>query len=277
MIAGVVGGGTMGLGIAHAFAVNGVAVLLCEPDEAARDRGREQFARLILDGVRRGKLSDGDASLAHECIRFVDDVAAFPTGIDIAIESVPERLEVKHAVLRAIEARGPSIIGTNTSSLSIDSLATSLDDPAQFLGFHFFNPVWAKSLVEIVMGTATTQETLQRSVAIAKAIGKNTIVVKDSPGFATSRLGLALGLEAIRLLESGAASAEDIDIAMTEGYGHPMGPLRLTDLVGLDVRLDIARYLHTVYGDRYAPPKLLEEMVADGRLGKKSGQGFFAW
>jgi 3-hydroxybutyryl-CoA dehydrogenase len=277
VIAGVVGGGTMGLGIAHAFAVSAIPVVLCEPDEARRARAQGIFAGVVSSGVQRGKLSAEQAATAHECIRFAASVHHIPTGADVVVESVPERLDVKHAVLKQIEEREPVLLGTNTSSLSIDSLAASLQRPERFLGFHFFNPVWAKQLVEIVVGTQTSEESRSRAVAAAAAIGKATIVVGDSPGFATSRLGLALGLEAIRLLESGIATAEDIDTAMTLGYGHPMGPLRLTDLVGLDVRLDIARYLQTVYGDRFSPPRLLEEMVAEGRLGQKTGEGFYRW
>jgi 3-hydroxybutyryl-CoA dehydrogenase len=277
VIAGVVGGGTMGLGIAHAFAVRGMPVVLCDPDEGARERAQATFSSLVSGGVARGKLSAEQAAAAHECLRLVASVAAIPAGADLVVESVPERLDIKQDVLRQIEEREPLVVGSNTSSLSIDILAAGLAHPERFLGFHFFNPVWAKQLVEIVVGRSTSDDTRALALDAAAAIGKDTIVVKDSAGFATSRLGLILGLEAIRLLESGIASAEDIDTAMTMGYGHPMGPLRLTDLVGLDVRLDIARYLQSVYGERFAPPRLLETMVAEGRLGKKSGEGFYRW
>lgn len=277
MIAAVVGAGTMGLGIAHAFAINGVTTTLCEPVPEARDRAQRQFDAVLDDGARRGKLTDERAARARAGLNFVAAVSDVPIGADIVIESVPERLELKQQVLRDLESRGPQIIGSNTSSLSIDSLAERLARPERFLGVHFFNPVWAKTLVEVVVGSATSEETLRAALGVAKAIGKETITVKDSPGFTTSRLGVILGLEAIRLLESGAASAEDIDTVMTLGYAHAMGPLRLTDLVGLDVRLDIARNLQSVYGDRFAPPNLLQQMVAEGRLGKKSGRGFFDW
>jgi 3-hydroxybutyryl-CoA dehydrogenase len=267
----------MGLGIAHAFAINDFVVTLCEPFDAARERARDEFTQVVASGVARGKLSQDEADHAHANIEFVGAVDDIPAGADLIIESVPELEAIKLDVLKSIEARRPVLIGSNTSSLSIDMLAGALNDPTTFCGFHFFNPVWSKSLVEIVVGTSTSAETLERTKTFARDIHKDVIVVKDSPGFATSRLGLALGLEAIRLLESGIASAEDIDTAMTKGYGHPMGPLRLTDLVGLDVRLNIAHYLETVYGDRFAAPLMLEEMVADGKLGKKSGQGFFSW
>jgi 3-hydroxybutyryl-CoA dehydrogenase len=277
MIAGVVGVGSMGLGIAHAFAVRGIPVVACEPDEAARDRAAVRFGAVVQDGVRRGKLSEVDAQRARDCFRLVPRIGDLPAGADVVIESAPERLALKHEVLREIEGRTPILLGSNTSSLSIEELSRPLRHPDRVLGFHFFNPVWAKQLVEIVVAPATGDPALRQALDIVRAIGKEAITVRDSPGFATSRLGVLLGLEAIRILESGIATAEDIDRSMTGGYGHPMGPLRLTDLVGLDVRLDIARYLATVYGDRFAPPPLLERMVAEGRLGQKSGAGFFTW
>jgi 3-hydroxybutyryl-CoA dehydrogenase len=277
MIAGVVGAGAMGLGIAHAFAVSGIPVVACEPDDAARERAAARFTSVLEDGVRRGKLSEVDAGRARDCFRLVSRIADLPDGADVVIESAPEKLDLKRGVLHEIEGRAPVLLGTNTSSLSIDELARDLDRPDRLLGFHFFNPVWAKRLVEIVVGSATSGPALEQALDTVRAIGKEAITVQDAPGFATSRLGVLLGLEAIRILESGIASAEDIDLSMTGGYGHPMGPLRLTDLVGLDVRLDIARYLATVYGDRFTPPALLEQMVAEGRLGQKSGRGFFTW
>lgn len=193
------------------------------------------------------------------------------------MEAVPERLEEKRAVLRDAAALNPALLGSNTSSIAIGELAAGLDAPERFLGLHFFNPVWAMALLEIVVGPATAEETTAAAVALAGRLGKDPVVVRDLPGFATSRLGVTLGLEAIRMVADGVASPADIDKAMVLGYRHPIGPLELTDLVGLDVRLDIARTLQAAYGDRFAPPPLLVEMVADGRLGKKSGQGFYQW
>ena len=193
------------------------------------------------------------------------------------MEAVPERLEQKRAVLRDAAALHPALLGSNTSSIAIGELAAGLDAPERFLGLHFFNPVWAMALLEIVVGPATAEETTAAAVALAGRLGKDPVVVRDLPGFATSRLGVTLGLEAIRMVADGVASPADIDKAMVLGYRHPIGPLELTDLVGLDVRLDIARTLQAAYGDRFAPPPLLVEMVADGRLGKKSGQGFYQW
>jgi 3-hydroxybutyryl-CoA dehydrogenase len=180
-------------------------------------------------------------------------------------------------VLAAAEPTDPRLLASNTSSIAIGELAGTLRAPERFLGLHFFNPVWAMPLLEIVVGEGTAPATTERAVAVAARLGKTPVVVRDLPGFATSRLGVALGLEAIRMLEDGVASAADIDKAMTLGYRHPMGPLELTDVVGLDVRLDIARTLQRAYGDRFAPPGLLSRMVAEGRLGRKSGEGFYRW
>jgi 3-hydroxybutyryl-CoA dehydrogenase len=170
-----------------------------------------------------------------------------------------------------------AIFATNTSSISVTELMTATKRPERFIGLHFFNPVWAMALLEIVVGPATGDDTTATAVALADRLGKDPVVVRDMPGFATSRLGVALGLEAIRMVSDGVASAADIDKAMMLGYRHPMGPLELGDVVGLDVRLDIARTLQATYGDRFAPPQLLIDMVAEGKLGRKSGQGFYTW
>ena len=171
-----------------------------------------------------------------------------------------------------------ALLATNTSSLSVAAIAAATARPARVLGMHFFNPVHLMKLVEVVTHAGTAPASVETAVALARRFGKEPIVVRDSPGFASSRLGVALGLEAMRMLEDGVASAEDIDRAMELGYNHPVGPLRLTDLVGLDVRLAIARYLHrTLGGGRFAPPAILERLVAEGKLGKKAGEGFFKW
>lgn len=198
---------------------------------------------------------------------------------DLAIEAVPENPSLKLAVLARIEQQVPrsALVATNTSSLSIDELAGALEVPGRFVGMHFFNPVPRSALVEIVTGRLTAAGTVERARAWVSELGKESIVVRDSPGFATSRLGVAIGLEAIRMLEEGVASAEDIDKGMVLGYRFPMGPLRLTDLVGLDVRLAIAEHLASTLGERFAPPALLRDKVAAGELGKKAGKGFFTW
>ncbi|ADU05765.1 3-hydroxyacyl-CoA dehydrogenase family protein [Micromonospora aurantiaca] len=273
----VVGAGTMGLGIAYVAAGAGYAVELVEVDPA---RGAEALRRLgeLWDrGVQRGKLTEEAATANRERVTLRAGLAEVAEGADVIVEAVPERLDLKRAVLREAESRRPALLGSNTSSIPIAELAAGLDRPADFVGLHFFNPVWAMALLEVVVGPATAPETTEAAVALAARLGKDPVVVRDMPGFATSRLGVTLGLEAIRMVADEVASPADIDKAMVLGYRHPIGPLELTDLVGLDVRLDIARTLQAAYGDRFAPPPLLVEMVAAGKLGKKSGQGFYTW
>ena len=273
----VVGGGTMGAGIVYVFAAAGFDVRLVEPDHARAAAVRTTLADVASDGVKRGKLSAAQANQVTESVQRCAAIAELPTDLDLAIETVPERLDLKQQVLAEIASRSPRMIATNTSALSIDTLARSVRDPANFLGMHFFNPVWSLAMVELVRGRHTSDETISRAAQFAAATGKTTITVRDVPGFATSRLDLIASLEAIRMLQDGVASAADIDRAMVVAYRHPVGPLRLSDIVGLDVRLDIARGLNTALGERYAPPRLLEEMVARGDLGQKSGKGFFDW
>ncbi|WP_431873947.1 3-hydroxyacyl-CoA dehydrogenase family protein [Micromonospora marina] len=273
----VVGAGTMGLGIAYVAAGAGYAVELVEVDPA---RGAEALRRLgeLWDrGVQRGKLTEEAATANRERVTLRAGLTEVAEGADVIVEAVPERLDLKRAVLREAESRRPALLGSNTSSIPIAELAAGLDRPAEFVGLHFFNPVWAMALLEVVVGPATAPQTTEAAVALAARLGKDPVVVRDMPGFATSRLGVTLGLEAIRMVADEVASPADIDKAMVLGYRHPIGPLELTDLVGLDVRLDIARTLQAAYGDRFAPPPLLVEMVAAGRLGKKSGQGFYTW
>lgn len=273
----VVGGGTMGVGIVYVFAMAGFPVTLVEPD-ADRARGvATTLAATAAGAVKRGKLDAETARARTASVTYLSSVADLPEGMDLVIETVPERIEIKREVLRAIAARRPKIIATNTSALSIDVLAEFVEDRSRFLGMHFFNPVWSLHLVELILGRDTSEATLGTARAVAEAAGKTTINVKDAPGFATSRLDLIAAMEAIRMVEDGVASAEDIDRAMVVAYRHPIGPLRLSDIVGLDVRLDIARNLAKTLGPRYAPPRLLEEMVGRGDLGRKSGKGFFDW
>lgn len=274
---GVVGAGTMGLGIVHSFATSGYDVVLVEQSVERRDAALAALREVLESGRTRGKLSQEEMDSALARTTAVTDVDELPEDLDVVIEALPELPDLKRDLLARIERRRPRVLGTNTSSISIDQLAVAVSEPGRFIGIHYFNPVWAKKLVEVVVGTATEPGVVDAVRGLLAATGKEAIVVRDSPGFASSRLGVLLGLEAMRMVEEGVASAEDIDTAMTLGYGHPMGPLRLTDLVGLDVRLDIARNLQKTYGDRFAPPALLEELVAKGDLGKKTGQGFFTW
>ncbi|HZN20050.1 MAG TPA: 3-hydroxyacyl-CoA dehydrogenase family protein [Micromonosporaceae bacterium] len=273
----VVGAGTMGVGIAYAAAGAGYDVELVEVDPQQAEAATAALSGLWDRAVERGKLAASEAAARRTRVVLRPDVAEVAGGPDVVVEAVPERPDLKAAVLAAAEATGPALLASNTSSISIGALAAGLAHPERFCGLHFFNPVWAMTLVEVVVGPATAAETTAAAVALARRLGKEPVTVRDAPGFATSRLGVLLGLEAIRMVEDGVADAADIDKAMVLGYRHPVGPLELTDVVGLDVRLDIARTLAQAYGDRFAPPALLERMVAQGRLGRKSGEGFYRW
>ncbi|MGQ0814812.1 MAG: 3-hydroxyacyl-CoA dehydrogenase family protein [Gemmatimonadota bacterium] len=275
----VVGAGTMGHGIAQVAAAADCTVVLLDTTAEVVEHGLTRIRENLAEGIKRGKVSDHEHAAILDRISTATDTAAIADS-EIVIEAVPERMELKHAVLRAVEdaAADTCILASNTSSLSINALQRELKRPQRMLGLHFFNPVHINTLVEIVAGTATDAATLAAATEFVRQIGKEPVTVRDSPGFASSRLGVLLGLEAMRMLEEGVASAEDIDKALELGYRHPMGPLKLTDLVGLDVRLDIARYLHEKLGaEHFRPPRILEEMVAQGKLGKKTGEGFYKW
>jgi len=267
----------MGVGIAYVAASAGYTTEVVEVDAARRAAALQTLAARWQGAVKRGLIAAEDAEAAQARVVALESIEVIEDEPDVIVEAVPERLDLKHALLVAAEAKRPRLLGSNTSSISIAAIAEPLAHPERFIGLHFFNPVWAMALLEIVVGPATADETTAAAVALAGRLGKDPVVVRDKPGFATSRLGVALGLEAIRMVEDGVASAADIDKAMTLGYRHPMGPLELGDVVGLDVRLDIARTLEAAYGPRFAPPKLLVDMVAAGSLDKKSGQGFYTW
>jgi 3-hydroxybutyryl-CoA dehydrogenase len=266
----------MGVGIAHVFAALGEPIVVVEADDARAGAAHRAIAESLMRAGARGHVADADAAL--QLLTVTADRAALAPAT-LVIEAVPEDAGLKSEVLAGIEqVVGPhTIIATNTSSISVDALAGVLARPDRFVGMHFFNPVPASQLVEVVRGAGTAPETVATVRQWADRIGKRTVEVADSPGFASSRLGLAIGLEAIRMVEEGVASPGDIDDAMVLGYRFPMGPLRLTDLVGLDVRLGVAEYLAGTLGDRFAPPQLLRDKVARGELGKKSGRGFFDW
>lgn len=273
----VVGGGTMGVGIVYVFAAAGWNVWVVEPNDASANTLQKTLEETAAAGLKRGKLNESNVAHITTGVQGLRSADELPVGLDLVVETVPERMDIKRVVLGQIDARLPSIIATNTSAMSINELAKCVKDPSSFLGMHFFNPVWSLAMVELIRGDATSASTLAMAQSYSDSIGKTSITVRDVPGFATSRLDLIASLEAMRMLQDGVASAEDIDKAMLIAYRHPMGPLRLSDIVGLDVRLDIARQLSATLGDRYAPPKILEEMVARGDLGRKSGKGFFDW
>lgn len=274
---GVIGGGTMGVGIAYVAALAGGSVSVVEPDPQRITTARQVIAQAVSAAIRRGRLDPVDEGALARRVTFVTEISELDTNLDLLVESVPERLELKLGVLEQAATRTPRLLASNTSALSIDQLAEAVSHPDRFLGMHFFNPVWSLKLVEIVRGRATSEETLKAARELIEWLGKQSITVTDVPGFATSRLDLIAALEAMRMVESGVASAEDIDRAAVLAYRHPVGPLRLSDIVGLDVRLDIARVLEAAHGPRFSPPAILCDMVRTGRLGKKSGQGFFAW
>jgi 3-hydroxybutyryl-CoA dehydrogenase len=276
----VLGAGTMGHGIAQVCAMAGYDVQIADASVELAQAGVVRVRANLEEGVQRGKLDAGMLADTMSRIAVAPTLDAACSSADLIIEAVPERIELKRDVLERAEraARPSCILATNTSSLSIGEMQQWLQRPAQLLGLHFFNPVHINKLVEVVRGPLSSEATVEAGLEVVRRIGKEAVLVNDAPGFATSRLGVLLGLEAMRMLEQGVASAADIDRALELGYRHPMGPLKLTDLVGLDVRLDIARYLHEKLGaEHFRPPRILEEMVAAGHLGRKSGRGFYEW
>jgi 3-hydroxybutyryl-CoA dehydrogenase len=276
----VIGAGTMGHGIAQVAAMAGWEAVVVDRTEALVQAALGRIRENLDGGVERGKVSPEARKAALDRLSGATSIDAGVDRAGLVVEAVPERLDLKRRVFQEVEQAAPStaLMATNTSGLSISAIQAGLGGADRVVGLHFFNPVHIMALVEVVRGEHTSVESVERAVEWARSLGKEPIVVRDSPGFASSRLGVALGLEAMRMLEEGVASAAAIDTAMTLGYRHPMGPLRLTDLVGLDVRLAIAEYLHEeLGGDRFRPPAILREKVARGELGQKSGRGFFDW
>jgi 3-hydroxybutyryl-CoA dehydrogenase len=276
---GVLGAGTMGHGIAQVAAACGCEVVMRDIDAGAVERGLKSIERNLEKGIQLGKITEADRDGTLERIYTSVDLKDIRDS-DIVIEAAPEILDLKQSLLRETEVLVGSncIFATNTSSLSISEIAGASARPERVVGMHFFNPVHIMRLVEIVVGEHTADDTTATVRDLAQRMRKDPIVVRDVPGFASSRLGVTLGLEAMRMLEQGVASARDIDTAMELGYNHPVGPLKLTDLVGLDVRLNIAEYLHRkLQSETFRPPEILRRMVSEGKLGKKSGEGFYKW
>ncbi|MCB9897543.1 MAG: 3-hydroxyacyl-CoA dehydrogenase family protein [Planctomycetes bacterium] len=268
----------MGRGIAQVAAATGSHVTLLDNDEARAKAAHDGIASSLERAVARGKVGADERTRILAAIRPSTDLDGAAKDADVVVEAVPEKIEIKRALFARLGKTCPShtLLGSNTSSLSIASIAQDCPAAERVIGLHFFNPVPAMALIEIVHGRQTAQASVDAAVAFALRLGKDPILVRDSPGFATSRLGVLLGLEAMRMVEEEVASAADIDKAMKLGYRHPMGPLELTDLVGLDVRLAIAEHLHRELGsETFRPPEILRRMVAEGRLGKKSGKGFY--
>jgi 3-hydroxybutyryl-CoA dehydrogenase len=275
----VIGTGTMGRGIGYLSAVAGYDTVIHDVDAFALDAARASIESMLRKGVERGRLDETTARASLDRLQLIPDLEPAVRSSDLIIEAVPESYDLKQSLFAQADVfcAPEAILASNTSSISITRLATNVERRDRFAGMHFFNPPHAMKLIEIVRGEETSDATIAEVRGVAEKMGKEPIVVRDAPGFATSRLGVAIGLEAIRMLEGGVASAEDIDRAMELGYNHPMGPLRLTDLVGLDVRLGIAEYLASTLGPRFEPPQLLRAMVVEGKLGRKTGQGFYKW
>lgn len=275
----VIGAGTMGHGIAHVSALAGYSVQLYDIDQGRVSAGLGKVKSNLDKGVEKGKLAAEDRDRAVALIAGTTHLGDL-AGADLVIEAVPEKIELKQALFRELDGTcaASAIFATNTSSLSIARIAAGLRDPGRVIGTHFFNPVHIMTLLELVVHAGTRDDVRAAVLEYGARIGKECIVVNDAPGFATSRLGVCLGMEAIRMVEQGVASPEDIDKAMSLGYRHPVGPLRLTDMVGLDVRMNIGDYLaRELNNPAFEPPALMRKMVAEGKLGQKSGEGFYRW
>ncbi|MEY2805705.1 MAG: hypothetical protein RIR65_122 [Planctomycetota bacterium] len=278
-VAAVLGSGTMGNGIAQVLAQTGLEVRMYDIADAQLAKGMAAIRANLDKGVEKGKVAAADRDAALARLSTTTDLAAAARGVDVVVEAVPEKLELKQELFQAIGAMlGEGVLlATNTSSLSISRIASVTRHPGRVVGMHFFNPVHLMKLVEVVEAEQSAEPAVLAAMDLSRRMGKDPIRVKDAPGFASSRLGIAIGLEAMRMVEEGVASPADIDKAMVLGYGFPMGPLQLTDLVGLDVRLNIADYLYKQVGDRFLAPGILRDKVARGELGKKSGKGFYEW
>lgn len=275
----VLGAGTMGHGIAQVAAQAGNDVWLRDVDEGVLAEGIEAIGANLQGGVERDKVTPEEKAATLDRVEATTDLAAAAAGVDLVVEAVPEDIDLKRQVFEDTEANAPddAVIATNTSSLPVTEIASALADPSRAIGLHFFNPVHVMDLVEVVVAEQTADATLTVAEEFVAGVDKEAVVVQDAPGFATSRLGVALGVEAIRMVQEGVASPADVDRAMELGYNHPMGPLELTDVVGLDVRLDICEHLREELGERFRPPQLLRKKVRAGDLGRKTGEGFYRW
>ena len=275
----MIGAGTMGGGIAQVCARAGLETRLFDAMASGAEKAIARIGDSLARAQEKGKLSGDEKAATLARLSAAPELDAAAAESDLIIEAAPEDFSLKKQLFARLaqHAQPDAILASNTSSLPITELAQAVSRPERFLGLHFFNPVPVMKLLEIVVGERTSPEVVEASRALAVKLGKDAIVVRDAPGFATSRLGIAIALEAIRMLEESVASAAEIDRAMELGYGHPMGPLKLTDTVGLDVRLAIAEHLCRELGERYRPPQLLRRMVRAGKLGKKSGEGFYKY
>jgi len=276
-VVGVLGGGRMGAGIAHAFLTAGSVVTIVEQNDEAAAAAWDRVMAGVDTALRLGTVP-GPRALYADRLTVATDVSAF-AGAGLVVEAVPEDWDLKVTALQQVEERldEQALLASNTSSLSVTGLSQQLRRPERFIGLHFFNPVPASTLIEVVVGAQTDPALVEAARAWTRVLEKTPVVVNDAPGFASSRLGVAIALEAMRMVEEGVATPDDIDNAMVLGYKHPTGPLRTTDLVGLDVRLGIAEYLASNLGPRFEPPQILRDKVSRGELGRKTGKGFFDW
>jgi len=276
----VLGAGQMGQGIAHISALAGFSTRLYDKDKSTLEAAMAAVEQTLSKGIELGKITNADRARTLERLTPAMTVEHGVEDAGLVIEAIPEDINLKKDLFRQVADSVPeeTVLASNTSSLSITEIASGIPSPDRVVGMHFFNPPHIIKLLEVIRGEKSASEIVDRVCEIGRQMDREVVLISDSPGFASSRLGVVLGLEAIRMLEQGVASAADIDAAMVHGYRHPIGPLRLTDLVGLDVRLAIAQYLHEKLGSsQFEPPKLLQEMVRDGLLGKKSGKGFYCW
>ncbi|MUV48532.1 3-hydroxyacyl-CoA dehydrogenase family protein [Haloarcula sp. CBA1122] len=275
----ILGAGTMGHGIAQVSAMAGHDVTLRDIDADIVDDGLAAIESNLEEGIAREKVTESTAEATLDRLTGTTSLEEAVTGADLVVEAVPEDMEIKHETLTEVESHvdPATLIASNTSSLSLTEIASVLDYPDRAIGLHFFNPVHIMALVEIVVAEQTSAETVARAREFVDGIDKTPVEVADAPGFASSRLGVSLGVEAMRMVQEGVATPQDIDTAMELGYNHPMGPIELGDVVGLDVRLDILEYLRAELGGRFRPPQILKRKVRAGKLGKKSGEGFYVW
>ena len=273
----VLGAGTMGHGIAHAAMTAGYDTAMYDVAQPQLDKGKAAIEAVLNKSVELGKMAAGDAAAAKARLRLSTTVADAVRDADVVIEAAPEKIDLKLALFRDVEAAAPAraVLASNTSALNITEMSAVLANPGRMGGMHFFNPVHRMKLVEIVRAHDTTPETIQVMTDVAVKMGKETVLVKESPGFVTSRINAMIGNEAFYMLQDGVASARDIDKALKLGLNHPMGPFELVDLVGLDTRLSILQYLHRTLGEKFRPCPLLEQHVRDGRLGRKVGKGVY--
>lgn len=274
----VLGAGVMGAGIAATAAAHGLPVRLHDVARTQLDTAQERIMRDVAAGVAKGVLDEDLARSGLDQLVLTDVLAEACAGTALVIEAAPERLDLKRELFAAVDALRPGVVvATNTSALPVTAIAAALPDPGRGIGMHFFNPVLRMRLCELVVGEGTTPETLALARAAATAMGRTSVVVQDRPGFATSRVNAIIGNEGLRMLEEGVASAEDIDTAVRLGLNHPMGPLEMIDLVGLDVRLAVLEHLEATLGERFTPTAVHRRLVAEGRLGRKSGRGVYRY